>query len=71
MLKLLIEFSLEIAEVIVGNAPTLFKVCIRMTSNRRFWGFKVTKHMYEEIGNSKFYIVNGTCGVAKKNRLWH
>ncbi|XP_066361458.1 uncharacterized protein [Miscanthus floridulus] len=72
MLKLLAEFNPKIANVILENAPKYCKYTSPDIQKEilSIFAMKVRKHIREEIGDAKFYILmDETCDVAKREQM--
>jgi hypothetical protein len=72
LIKLIVEFNPEIASVVLDNAPQ----CAKYTSPDiqkeilSILTLKVKKHIREEIGDAKFYIIEDeTCDVLKREQM--
>jgi len=72
ILNLFAEFNPETASVILENAPQNAKYTSPDMQKKilSIFAMKVMKHIREEIGDPKFYIlVDETCDVAKREQM--
>jgi hypothetical protein len=72
ILSLFAEFNPETASVILENAPQNAKYTSPDIQKKilSIFAMKVMKHIREEIGDPKFYIlVDETCDVAKREQM--
>ncbi|KAM3372293.1 hypothetical protein ACQJBY_019277 [Aegilops geniculata] len=72
MVELLTEFNPEVAKVVMGNAPYNSKYTSPDIQKEilSIFACKISKHIREEIGDSKFSIlVDETCDVAKREQM--